>query len=464
MEYKRVSIESPQTDISEDRLSATGEGAYVYSISGQSPDAMFQKLRWCYEHESQSVPDILAKFATLMARDDVVPFWGPFREFRIAEIVVDYLGQEHAGRNQDIALAIVYGAARQQNNQYFDELMKANVLPAILEVRSCRKLDDMNLVYQTLSVIMVKSAGLRDAIMTETNVESVWIQFMSAQGSVDRDSIYSTFLANACCFEIPEDVVVTYVDQVKRFLDAFGFKRYHLQRVLRAMSSRIFFVHKNYQRMLRKSGLLILLLRLVSSELRDEQEYGQSEQKITLSALLLFASALEEPVEFELPWDEMKSWVRHPNVAIAQASLIAIGNGFESMPFVIPHVLDEKFAHVLLRLSQEGANDTRMEAMNVLAEAACFGEHSIRIQLAKHNVMEWLCDLATTCGDLLNIQLMAIEKLFQAVEKEAGTAEALRLFDSCQCDVLDLECPQCDAHESLLNTIQQARAAVESAW
>lgn len=457
-----MSVESPETDISEDRLPAAREEAYVYSISGQRPDAKFQELRWCYEHDSQRVPDILAKFATLIARYDVVPFWGSFREFRIAEIVVDYLGQEHAGRNQDIALAIVYGAARQRDHQYFDELMKVNVLPAILEIRSCRNLDDMDLVYQTLSVIMVKSIGLRDAIMTQTNVESVWIQFMSAQGSVDRDSIYSTFLANACCFEIPEEIVVTYVDQVKRFLDAFGFKRYHLQRVLREMSSRIFFVHKNYQLMLRESGLLKLLLRLVSSELRNEREYGQAEQKITLSALLLFAYALEEPVDFELPWDEMKSWVCHPNVAIAQASLIAIGNGFESMPFVISHVLDEQFAQVLLTLSQEGANDTRMEAMNVLAEAACFGEHSIRIQLAKHNVMEWLCDLATTCGDLLNIQLMAIEKLFQAVEKEAGTAEALRLFDSGQCDILDLECPQCEAHESLLNTIHQARAAVEN--
>ena len=294
--------------------------------------------------------------------------------------------------------------------------------------------------------------------MSNTNLETVWTEFMSPQSNPNRDKIYAIFLSNVCSFPIPDFVVGVYTQQAKRFLEVFGFKRKHIGRVLHTMSSRVFFVHEGYQTMLRESGLLLGLTRL----LVDDLSPGES----TLSgALMLFANSLEEPVDFELPWDSLKLWIQNGSSEIVCASLIAVGNAFESMPATISTELDEDFENLLFQLEEQ--TTTKAEAFNVLAEAAYAGDHSVQIRLAHRGLIAELCELAMLCGDLLRIQIMAIENLFRAVEKEAGTAEALDLFDRSQGDDVismyndgSFDQETTDAFESLMATIQRARSSL----
>ena len=453
-QYKECPVIRPQPDVVMPELATTS----LFSVYGQCLDGLFEKIRQCYEHDAHRVGDFLAQFAHVMVRHHVVPFWVSFLQFRIADIVVDYLGIEHAGVNQNSALAIVYGAAKLSDGRYFEALMRANALSVILEAKESRHPDDMDLVYQTLSPILCKSQHLRDQIMSNTNLETVWTEFMSPQSNPNRDKIYAIFLSNVCSFPIPDFVVGVYTQQAKRFLEVFGFKRKHIGRVLHTMSSRVFFVHEGYQTMLRESGLLLGLTRLLVDDLNP----GES----TLSgALMLFANSLEEPVDFELPWDSLKLWIQNGSSEIVCASLIAVGNAFESMPATISTELDEDFENLLFQLEEQ--TTTKAEAFNVLAEAAYAGDHSVQIRLAHRGLIAELCELAMLCGDLLRIQIMAIENLFRAVEKEAGTAEALDLFDRSQGDDVismyndgSFDQETTDAFESLMATIQRARSSL----
>ena len=453
-QYKECPVIRPPQDVVVPELATTS----VHSVYGQCLDGLFEDMRQSYEHDAQRIGDFLVQFALVMDCHNVVPFYVSFLHFRIAEIVVDYLGTEHAGRNQNSALAIVHGAAKLNDGRYFEALMRANALSVILEAKDSRQLDDMDLVYETLGMILCKSQQLRDQIMSKTNLETVWTQFMSPQLGPDKDKRYALFLSNACSFPIPDFVVGVYTQQVKRFLEVFGFKRKDICRVLHKMSSRVFFVHEGYQTMLRESGLLLVLTKVLVDELKTRES--------TLSgALMLFANSLEEPVDFELPWDSLKLWIQNGSSEIVCASLIAVGNAFESMPATISSELDEDFENLLFQLEEQAT--TKVEALNVLAEAAYAGDHSVQIRLARRDLIAELCELAMLCGDLLRIQIVAIENLFLAVEKDAGTAEALDLFDRSQGDDVismsndsSFDRDTTDAFKSLSATIQRARASL----
>jgi hypothetical protein len=375
-----------------------------------------------------TLSDRLRELSVIFQTNDLF-FFRSFVECALPQIIVEFLNPKYSLKDQNSAITIVTRSAFFHTSDYFDALMSAGVLQALLRAQDFR-IEDQAVYLQAFCFILKRNPTVITEIldaMDQQHFANIFARVLSPQVNDDLGSHFATFLVTMAAFGLPRELILMYLRCVKKLMQLFMPMKPFVRDLLDCLSAPHFFRMPFYQKMLRETGFAPFLLDFAIGN-------SQRLSDVDLWAVLSFLAAIFEcPVAFPIEIAVFLSWCRDSRMVIRQAALFVIGNMFESMPETIDLLMDINFFDLLIAYicGNELDQGIRTEAMVCAASAIVFGSHTVQVGFLSDDFLASFFDgMGTGGNDLIFMMVDAMRVLFLAAETENGTRAALELFEA----------------------------------
>jgi hypothetical protein len=239
-------------------------------------------------------------------------FLPSFVERGIPHIIVEFLDPKYSLKDQNSAITIVTRSAFFHTSEYFNSLMSAGALRALLRAKDFR-IEDEAIYLQAFCFILKRNPVLINEIldaMDQQHFANFFAQILSPQANDDLDRHFSTFLVTVAAFDLPRELILMYLRCVKKLMQLFMPLRQFVRDLLDCLNQPHFFRLPFYQEMLRETGFAEFLLGFAVGN-------SQKLNDVDLWAVLSFLAAVFEcPVRFSIDFEVFLSWCRGPRMVI----------------------------------------------------------------------------------------------------------------------------------------------------
>ena len=436
--YKKINFFSENADYIDSIHQKDSESLNVKSFSFVDIEQIFQEIfQGNQENNFPMKMNAISKLQTYSRHH--INYSILFQTLKINEIIVEMLGVGFSIENQNIAIEIITRLAyisnsekkNSQSESYLNDLVEANVIPALINLYY-KRCDDNDAIVQAFAYIIKNNLDLRNQILNQIEISQFFRPLIGKMYNDQGNSkIYIQFLYNIIEMKnCPDNVVELYLSFTNEFLKQWINKpsttNLMLSIIVECISD-----HPNFNAYVREIHMIDTALELIKEKINND----------FLTNLLRFIGIVfENPVDFYIDLPFFHSLSQHQNQKVRICALFAIGNLFESTPITITQMYSLGFFDTLNLILEKYDGDTKKEAIICYAHAICFSNFEMRNKFltsncedinTNFNLVEIICE-GTVLIDvkLRYIIVQALSLLLETLAATSSSSEAINIFKS----------------------------------